>query len=153
MAAFSVMTTIRLAETPDLERMIPLVREFYIYERLKLDERRYRELGLELIERDELGRLLVIELDNELIGYAVVGFGFSLEFGGRDALLDEFYVQEEYRGHGIGGRVLTAVEELCRAKGIRAVHLEADYVNARVHEFYKRQGFRDHERHLMTKWI
>jgi GNAT superfamily N-acetyltransferase len=147
------MTTIRLAEISDLGRMMPLVHEFYVFERLKLDDSRYRELCLELIEKEELGRLLVIDADGELIGYAVVGFGFSLEFGGRDALLDEFYVQEEYRGHGIGGRVLAAVEELSRAKGIRALHLEADYVNARVHEFYKRQGFRDHERHLMTKWI
>ena len=147
------MTTIRLAETSDIERMMPAVRAFYVYERLVLDEVRYRELCIELMATDALGRLLVVESNGEVIGYAVVGFGFSLEFGGRDALLDEFYVREEHRGHGIGTRVLTAVEELCRAKGFRALHLEADYVNARVHEFYKRNGFKDHERHLMTKWI
>lgn len=153
LAAFSLMTTIRLAEASDLERMMPLVREFYVFEHLMLDESQYRELCLELIEKEELGRLVVIDADGELIAYAVIGFGFSLEFAGRDALLDEFYVREEYRGHGIGARVLATVEELCRTKAIRALHLEADYVNARAHEFYKRQGFRDHERHLMTKWI
>jgi GNAT superfamily N-acetyltransferase len=147
------MSTIRLARAEDVERMIPLVREFYVYERLQLDQARYRELALQLIENDALGRLLVIEVGGELIGYAVIGFGFSLEFGGRDALLDEFYVREPFRGRGIGGAALVSVEELCRAKGILAIHLEADYVNARVHEFYKRVGYRDHERHLMTKWI
>ena len=147
------MSTIRLAAAEDVERMMPLVREFYVYERLKLDEARYRELALQLIENDGLGRLLVIELDGELIGYAVIGFGFSLEFGGRDALLDEFYLRGAFRGRGIGSALLQSVEELCRAKGILAIHLEADYVNARVHEFYKRVGYRDHERHLMTKWI
>ena len=147
------MSTIGLAKTEDVERMMPLVREFYVYERLKLDEARYRELALQLIENDGLGRLLVIELDGELIGYAVIGFGFSLEFGGRDALLDEFYLRGAFRGRGIGSALLQSVEELCRAKGILAIHLEADYVNARVHEFYKRVGYRDHERHLMTKWI
>jgi len=152
-AAFSFMHTIRLAEPSDVERIMPLVREFYLFERLGLDEVRYRELALELIGDDRLGRLLVIDSGNELIGYAVVGFGFSLEFGGRDALLDEFYVREPFRGQGIGTRVLSSIEDLCRARGIRALHLEADYVNARVHEFYKRKGFRDHERHLMTKWI
>lgn len=147
------MSVIRIAEAVDVERMMPLVRDFYMYEKLVLDEARYRQLALELIGKDELGRLLVIEFEGELIGYAVIGFGFSLEFGGRDALLDEFYVRENFRGRGIGSQVLGVVEELCRVKGIRAVHLEADYVNARVHEFYKRLGFRDHERHLMTKWI
>ncbi len=147
------MSTIRLAKANDVERMMPLVREFYLYERLQLNEARYRELALQLIETDALGRLMVIELDGELIGYAVVGFGFSLEFGGRDALLDELYLLEAFRGSGIGSTVLQSVEELCRAKGILAIHLEADYVNARVHEFYKRVGYRDHERHLMTKWI
>jgi GNAT superfamily N-acetyltransferase len=147
------MHVIRKAQIADLERMMPLVREFYVFEKLVLEEQRYRELAVELIANEQLGRLLVIESDADLIGYAVIGFGFSLEFGGRDALLDEFYVRAEFRGHGIGTRVLSSVEELCRAKGIRALHLEADYVNARVHEFYKRAGFYDHERHLMTKWI
>jgi len=133
--------------------MMPLVRGFYVYEKLVLDEGRYRELALELIANENLGRLLVIETENELIGYAVIGFGFSLEFGGRDALLDEFYLLEAHRGQGIGTQLISVMEELCRAKGIGAVHLEADYVNVRVHEFYKRLGFRDHERHLMTKWI
>ena len=153
MAAFSFMATIRNAEAADVERMMPLVREFYVYEKLELDAVRYRDLALGLIANEALGRLLVIESENELIGYAVIGFGFSFEFGGRDALLDEFYLLEAHRGQGIGTQVISATEELCRAKGIRAVHLEADYVNARVHEFYKRLGFRDHERHLMTKWI
>jgi GNAT superfamily N-acetyltransferase len=147
------MSTIRLATAEDVERMMPLVREFNLYEKLQLNEARYRELALQLIEKDALGRLLVIELSGELIGYAVIGFGFSLEFGGRDALLDEFYLREAFRGRGIGSAVLESVEELCRAKGVLAIHLEADYVNARVHEFYKRVGYRDHERHLMTKWI
>ena len=148
------MSKIRLAVTEeDVERIMPLVREFYVYERLQLNEARYRELALQLVEDDALGRLLVIELDSVLVGYVVIGFGFSLEFGGRDALLDEFYLREAFRGHGVGTTVLRTIEELCRAKGILAIHLEADYVNGRVHEFYKRIGYRDHERHLMTKWI
>src|SRR4051812_36092861 len=145
LAAFLLMHVIRKAEVADVERMMPLVREFYAFEKLVLDEQRYRELAIDLMGNDQLGRLLVIESDVDLIGYAVIGFGFSLEFGGRDALLDEFYIRPDRRGHGIGTRVLSSVEELCRAKEIRAVHLEADYVNARAHEFYKRMGYRDHE--------
>ena len=102
------MSTIRVAYHDDVERMMPLVREFYAYEKLTLNEERYRELARELIAHENLGKLLVIELAGELVGYAVIGFGFSLEFGGRDALLDEFYLREPFRGGG-----LSRVNSLC----------------------------------------
>jgi GNAT superfamily N-acetyltransferase len=144
---------IRLAQLADVDALMPLVREFYIYERLRLNEARYVELAQTLVGNPELGRMLVVEQRGALIGYAVVGFGFSLEFGGRDALLDEFYLREQHRGSGIGTKVIKAAEELCRAHGIGAIHLEADHFNMRVHEYYKRMGFRDHKRHLMTRWL
>jgi len=130
-----------------------LVREFYSFEKLTLDELRYRKLASLLVEDQTVGRLLLGFEGNEIAGYAVVGFGFSLEFGGRDALLDELYVRQEFRGRGLGSQFISAVEEICRAEEITAVHLEADHFNARAHDYYKRLGFRDHERHLMTKWL
>jgi GNAT superfamily N-acetyltransferase len=145
--------TIRVAEAADLDALMPLVREFYRYERLEFDDMRYRELAAVLMGDPSLGRILVVAEGDAIIGYAVITFGFSFEFGGRDALIDELYVREAVRGRGLGTRLLAAIEELCRAKEIRAVHLEADHFNIRVHEYYKRVGFRDHERHLMTKWL
>jgi GNAT superfamily N-acetyltransferase len=129
------------------------MQDFYVFERLPFEEHRQRRLVLQLIENPALGRLLVFEQDDELIGYMVLGFGFSLEFHGRDCLIDEFYVVPEHRCKGIGGAAIELAIATCREMGIRAVHLEADYVNVRGHEFYKRLGFKDHERHLMTLWI
>lgn len=100
-----------------------------------------------------LGRLILFEHAGELLGYMVLGFGFSLEFHGRDCLLDEFYVVPEHRSKGIGRAAVEFAIAMCRKMGIHAVHLEADYVNVRGHEFYKKLGFKDHERHLMTLWI
>src|SRR4051812_12765563 len=105
---------IRFAQPSDIEQLMPLVREFYIYEKLSLDEPLYRRLAESLIANPEYGRLLVIEDGDLLVGYAVVGFGFSLEFGGRDALLDEFYVSPSRRGQGLGAQMIAFVEELCR---------------------------------------
>ena len=129
------------------------MRQFYAFERLPFDPARGEELLRQLLADDRLGRLVVMELEKTIAGYLVLGFGFSLEFGGRDALLDEFYVLPEHRGQGIGAAALEFAFQLCRASGIRAVHLEADYFNQRAHEFYRRAGFKDHERHLMTKWL
>ncbi len=129
------------------------MRDFYVFERLPFEESRQRRLVLQLIGNPALGRLIVFEQANELLGYMVLGFGFSLEFHGRDCLLDEFYVVPEHRSKGIGRAAVEFAIATCREMGIHAVHLEADYVNVRGHEFYKRLGFKDHERHLMTLWI
>lgn len=129
------------------------MQDFYVFERLPFEEHRQRRLVLQLIENPALGRLLVFEQADELLGYMVLGFGFSLEFHGRDCLIDEFYVVPEHRCKGIGRAAIEFAIAICREMGIRAVHLEADYANVRGHEFYKRLGFKDHERHLMTLWI
>lgn len=129
------------------------MRDFYVFERLPFDENRQRQLVSQLIQNPNLGRLIVFEQRTELLGYMVLGFGFTLEFHGRDCLLDEFYVVPEHQSKGVGRAAVEFAIAICREMGIHAVHLEADYVNVRGHEFYKKLGFKDHERHLMTLWI
>lgn len=143
----------QFAETRDVERLLPLMRDFYVFERLPFEENRQRQLVLQLIQNPALGRLILFEQVAEPVGYMVLGFGFSLEFHGRDCLLDEFYIVPQNRSKGIGRAAVEFAIATCREMGIRAVHLEADNVNVRGHEFYKRLGFKDHERHLMTLWI
>ena len=154
----------RFAAVQDIPRLLPLMRDFYQYERLTFDVARTERLLRELIRNEQLGRVILFEdataapgttdasgaQRNALVGYMILTFGYSLEFGGRDALIDEFYVVPEARGSGTGTQAVAHAIEICRAVGISNVHLEADYFNTRVHDFYKRLVFRDHERHLMT---
>jgi diamine N-acetyltransferase len=141
------------ARIEDLDRLLPLMRDFYDFERLPYDEKRQARLVAKLIQNGNLGRLILFEEDASLVGYIVLGFGFSLEFHGRDCLLDEFYVVPEHRSKGIGRAAVDFAIAECRRLDIKAVHLEADHFNVRGHEFYKRLGFKDHKRHLMTLWI
>lgn len=147
--------TFRPSVVSDIASLLPLMRDFYQYERLAFDVARTERMLNELIGDERLGRVILFDDDgglqgSALIGYMILTFGYSLEFGGRDALIDEFYVVPSARGSGIGTRAVAYAVAICRAAGITNLHLEADYVNSRVHEFYKRLGFRDHERHLMT---
>jgi|SRR5579884_2236711 len=144
----------RSAAHPDIDFLLPLMRDFYEFERLPFDEERSRTLLAQLIENPTLGRLILFEGDSrELLGYTVLGFGFSLEFHGRDAFIDELYVVPSARSQGIGAAALSYAVEVAREAGIQALHLEVDHFNERVHEFYRRMGFKDHDRHLMTIWL
>jgi ribosomal protein S18 acetylase RimI-like enzyme len=95
----------------------------------------------------------LIRVNDATAGYLVLTFGFSLEFGGRDALIDELYVRENFRGRGLGRASLVLAAEVCREEGIRALHLEVDRVNTRAQGVYRQAGFRDHDRYLLTKWL
>lgn len=58
----------------------------------------YRSLSA----KPEKGRLVVFEQDGKLVGYAILIFFFSSEFGGDIIDVDEVLVTEEARGKGIG---------------------------------------------------
>lgn len=49
-----------------------------------------------------MGRVWLIQHQSLAIGYVILTLGFSLEYGGRDAFIDEFYIQANYQGQGIG---------------------------------------------------
>jgi diamine N-acetyltransferase len=80
-----------------------------------------------------------------------VTIGYSIEFGGRDAFLDELFVSADSRGRGLGTRALEVAAEACREAGIVALHLEVDHANTAAQRLYRRHGFVDHDRYLMTR--
>ena len=92
-----------------------------------------------------LGSVYLIRSGEDVAGYVVLTFGFSLEFYGRDALVDELYLREEFRGKGLGRTALQFVEGVCREEGIKALHLEVDRVNTRAQGVYRAAGYRDHD--------
>ena len=44
-------------------------------------------------------------------------------------------------------------EGVCRGRGVRALHLEVERENTRAQSIYRRAGFVDHDRYLLTKWL
>jgi GNAT superfamily N-acetyltransferase len=135
----------------DEGRILALMEEFYALERLPWDERIARRALRELLGNPALGRVLRIDEEGAAAGYAVLTFGFSLEFRGRNALVDELFVREPHRGRGLGTECLRRLEAICRAEGIFALRLEVDRANERAKRLYLRAGYRDHDRHLLTK--
>ena len=90
---------------------------------------------------------------NKPVGYIVLTVGFSFEFHGHDAFIDELYVDAAYRRHGHGRKAVTFIEEKAREMGVNAIHLEVDPGNDAAFELYRRAGYEDHDRFLMTKWL
>ena len=114
------------------------------------DENAVRVHLTELIQNPALGVLHLASDDSHPIAYLVLCFDFSLEYQGRCAWIDELYVEDAYRGKDIGTHLLDLAENISRENGARTLHLEVNRGNAAI-EFYRRRGFVDHDRFLMTK--
>lgn len=143
----------KLADSSDADLLIELMREFYEFDHIAFDEPEARVALLQLLGDARLGRVFLIRADQETVGYLVVTFGFSLEFKGRDAFVDELFLRAEFRGQGIGTRALAQAEDACREAGVGALHLEVERANTTAQGLYRRRSFKDHDRYLMTKWI
>jgi ribosomal protein S18 acetylase RimI-like enzyme len=146
-----MQSTFRIASPDDLDRLLELMREYYAFDHLAFDEPRARAAAARLLGDGSLGRAWIIERGGAAVGYMVLMFGFSLEFHGRDAFLDELYVREAHRGEGVGGAAIAHLEAACREHGVAALHLEVERANNRAQAVYRKLGFRDHDRYLLTK--
>ena len=145
----------KLATLADEVILMSLRREFTEFESFPnpLDETTNRAVLRQLIENEQFGKIWLISINGEIAGYIILAYGYSLEYAGRDALIDELYVREKFRGFGIGKQTLQFVEDYCRSVNIRAVHIEVDRTNIAAKTLYHKNGFVDHERHFLTKWI
>jgi len=89
--------------------------------------------------------------DGHDVGYVVVCFEYSLAFGGRCAYLDEVFVDEAYRGQGIGLQASAFATDACCQRGIHTLHLEVEQHNRRAIRVYECPGFVSNERMLMSR--
>lgn len=136
----------------DLALLEPMVRAYYREDGHSFDpERQPAALGA-LIDGESLGRGWLVMLAGRPVGYVVLSLGFSIEAGGCEGCLDELFVVPEMRGRGVGRRVLGLVEDEARRLGVRRLFLEVEHGN-RALGLYRRAGFVDHRRHLMSKQL
>ncbi|HEY6548442.1 MAG TPA: GNAT family N-acetyltransferase [Vicinamibacteria bacterium] len=141
----------RPATLADLDALVPLMQAFYAEDRHPWKEDAARETLGALLRDSGYGRAFLIEEDGRLVGYLVVCFGFSLEFHGRDAFLDELYVVPAQRGRGLGTQALRVAEDCCREAGARALHLEVGHTNDSARRLYHSWGFAERPFALMSK--
>jgi diamine N-acetyltransferase len=116
------------------------------------EEDRVRTAVENLLANPGFGRAWLVREDGRIVGYAVMSFDYSLEYGGRNAWVDEIFIAKEARGKGLGERVMDFVERAAREAGVTAIHLEVNPGNKAI-DLYRRRGFEEHDRYLMTKWL
>jgi len=124
----------------DLEALQRLVQELY-----KSDPGEYpvepdiHPTFAELKSHPEKGQIVVFQQGSELVGYAILVFFWSNEFGGDFIEIDELLVASRFQGQGVGKKFfkwLETFEHKCVGYALQ-VHPE----NERAIALYKSAGF------------
>lgn len=131
------MVDIRRAVPGDLDRLVDLHREFCAVDAHPFDIGRATAAFAPLLDDDRHGVVWIVDSPP---AYAVLTWGWSIEAGGAEAVLDEIFVAE--RDAGVGSSLIQHVLDDGRRRGLSRILLETETHNQRVREFYERHGFR-----------
>ena len=148
------MTALHLARPEDLPRLLPLVAAFQQGEGIAESEEHVTNALAPLLEGNPLGAVYLIGPARAPLGYIVITFTWSLEYGGMDAFVDELYIRPAVRGRGIASEVLATLPRALGEAGVRALHLEVHHDNETAQRLYARAGFRPRDGYmLMSKTL
>jgi N-acetylglutamate synthase-like GNAT family acetyltransferase len=88
-------------------------------------------------------RLVVAELDNEVVGVASLHLSLSVEHDEPAAKLSAIVVDERHRGRGVGEALVKALEAEARERGCALIFLTTAERRKDAHAFYRRLGFQE----------
>jgi ribosomal protein S18 acetylase RimI-like enzyme len=141
--------SVRAASVDDVAEILPRTRALFAHEDLAISDELLESALRRLLGDASLGGVWLIE-DGGVIGYAIVTFGYDLEFGGRDSYLTEIWIDEERRGRGAGTAALDLLAGELRSRDVRALHLQVRPDNP-ARRLYERHGFTASPRVVMTR--
>ncbi|MCI0439271.1 MAG: GNAT family N-acetyltransferase [Chloroflexi bacterium] len=105
----------------------------------------------ELTARPEKGKIVIFENAEGIVGYAILIFFWSNEYGGDIIHVDELYVKPQWRSRGIASRFFDYLADYREERTV-ALMLEVHSLNRRALDLYLRRGFaQDASTHLFKR--
>ena len=136
------------ARSEDVPIILSLVRALGEYERLS-HEIVATEDGLRgwLFGERPAAEVVLAYVDDDVVGFALFFHNFSTFLGRPGLYLEDLFVLPEWRGHGIGKRLLVHLAELAVERGCGRMEWNVLDWNAPALRFYERMGAR-----VMQEW-
>jgi GNAT superfamily N-acetyltransferase len=126
--------SIRRVKPEDFRALVPLMKQFATTNENGLESR------YEHILENPNHVLLVVEIDNEIVGYAAAqGYGKRLRSGEETVRLNDLMVLPEHRKHGVGRSLLEGIRTWCKARGARYLEWQSSSQSV---GFYEKLGLK-----------
>ena len=143
------MTTFKPLEIADIEIITQMMQDFYAIDNYPMDVEVAKTLFQEFISNEHLGKSWLIYTENEIVGYIILTFIFSFEYGGKIAFVDELFIKETARGKGIGKEAIQFIQREVPKLSLKLLYLEVEPHNENAQKLYLAHDFELHNRKLM----
>jgi len=142
---------IRSALLSDVTEIIRMMRDFAEFEKLS-DSFTVTEKSLAdaMFGRDGFVEGLIVENGDEPVGYMLF-YPYFASFSGQTGLyLEDVYIEQPFRGQGIGEALLRRLAHTARGRGCERIDFQVLDWNAPAIRFYQKLGAvsNDDERHF-----
>lgn len=139
-----------------MPRLLELSKSMHDHEALTFDIEHVTSAFSFLIANPKQGDVFLISIDQddeqEIIGFVVLCYSFSIELGGQIAVIDQIFLQQDWRRQGVGSHILPKIEAHATEKACQAVILEVNIGNSGAREFYEQFDYMPRRQHcIMSK--
>ena len=143
------MTTFKPLEITDISTITQMMQDFYAIDNYPMNVEVTKNLFHEFISNEHLGKSWLIYSENEIVGYIILTFIFSFEYGGKIAFVDELFIKETARGKGIGKEAIQFIQKEVPKLSLKLLYLEVEPHNENAQKLYLAHDFVIHNRKLM----
>lgn len=130
---------IRKAKEGDEVAIHGLICELAEYEKAPNDVINTPEAIREHLFQEKICEALVVEIENQIIGFALYYTSYST-WKGKCLYLEDFYIKPEFRGTGFGSKLFDKVVQIAKDKGVKRMDWQVLDWNTPAIEFYKRKN-------------
>lgn len=144
----------RLGSTDDVTDTAALLIRFFREEQFDTPDDIIRRNTKAMAGLDNCG-LFIAENAGQAIGVATVSLEFGIEFGWGGEMGD-LYVLPEWRGKGVSRRLVLAIEDFLKARGVASYQITLTPYAQDAHDlktFYSGLGFETEGRLILAKKI
>ena len=132
---------IRKAAQYDCAGIVTLMRDFAEYEKLgKYFTLSEEKLSAVMFEDEGYVQGIVALDDGEIIAYALFYKSFASFRGQRGFYLEDIFIDNNYRGLGIGETMLKNIAQIAKSQGVERIDFQVLDWNAPAINFYEKLG-------------
>ena len=143
------MISFKPLEIANIEVITQMMQNFYAIDNYPMDVEVAKNLFQEFITNEHLGKSWLIYSENEIVGYIILTFIFSFEYGGKIAFVDELFIKETARGKGFGKEAIQFIQSEVSKLSLKLLYLEVEPHNENAQKLYLAHDFELHNRKLM----
>ena len=145
--------TIESADTQELGPLVALFERQHREHHIIRSQEELHAVLVALRKQPDEGFVLSANCEGSPVGVAYAARILSLEHGGWNGWLEEFYVLPDWRGRGVGSQLLAAVLAVATKRGWAALDLEVDADHRRAIPLYQRNRFEAVNRTRFVRYL